>query len=52
MEPKDRTVAVYHAAGEPTRVLDEAGMLDGEQVVPGFKMRVVDLFHEVPPVAG
>ena len=52
VEPEDRTVAVYHSAGEPTRVLDESGTLDGEQVVPGFTMPVADLFRGVPPVNG
>lgn len=52
VEPRDRTVAVYHSAGEPTRVLDESGTLDGEQVVPGFTMLVADLFDGVPPVNG
>ena len=52
VEPKNRTVAVYHAAGEPTRVLDETDALDGEQVVPGFAMPVADLFRGVPPVGG
>ena len=52
VEPKDRTVAVYHAAGDPTRVLAESDALDGEQVVPGFAMPVADLFRGVPPVGG
>jgi Uma2 family endonuclease len=43
-----RTVAVYHAPGEPTRVLHESDALDGEQVVSGFAMPVADLFRNVP----
>ena len=43
-----RTVAVYHAVGQPTRVLHETDTLDGEQVVPGFTMLVADLFKNVP----
>ena len=45
---KTRSVAVYHHAGEPVRVLDVAGQLDGEQVVRGFAMPVVELFRNVP----
>ena len=48
IDPPTRTVAVYHAPGEPTRVLHEGDSLDGEQVVPGFSMPVADLFRNVP----
>ena len=48
IDPSTRTVAVYHAAGEPTRVLGESEALDGEKVVPGFVMPVTDLFRNVP----
>ena len=48
VDPQTRTVAVYHAIGEPTRVLTESDTLDGEQVVPGFTMPVADLFRTVP----
>jgi Uma2 family endonuclease len=50
IDPRPRTVAVYHAPGQPTRVLDESGTLDGEQVVPGFTLPVADLFRNVPPI--
>src|SRR4051794_3805293 len=40
IEPATRTVSVYHRPGEPTCVLDEHSMLDGEQVVPGFTFAV------------
>ena len=48
VDPKTRTVAIYHSTGEPTRVLRETDILDGEQVVPGFAMPVADLFRNVP----
>ena len=48
IEQEARTVAVYHAAADPTRVLHESDALDGEQVVPGFTMPVADLFRNVP----
>ena len=49
VDPPTRTVAIYHGPGEPTRVLDTAGQLDGEEVVPGFTLPVADLFRNVPP---
>ncbi|CAA9383270.1 MAG: hypothetical protein AVDCRST_MAG64-804 [uncultured Phycisphaerae bacterium] len=48
IDPVPRTVAVYHAPGEPVRVLNENDVLDGEQVVPGFTMPVGDLFSNIP----
>jgi Uma2 family endonuclease len=48
IDPITRTAAIYHAPGEPTRVLDISGTLDGEQVLPGFAMAVADLFRGVP----
>ena len=48
IDPRPRTVAVYHAPGEPTRVLQVSDALDGEQVVPGFLLPVADLFRNVP----
>lgn len=50
IDPRRRTVAVYHGPGGPARVLEEADHLDGEQVVPGFAMPVRDLFRNVPPL--
>ena len=49
VDPPTRTVAIYHGPGQPTRVLDSAGQLDGEEVVPGFTLPVADLFRNVPP---
>jgi Uma2 family endonuclease len=48
IDPRTRTVAVYHVPGESTRVLTESDTLDGEQVIPGFTMPVADLFRNVP----
>ena len=48
VDPPRRTVAVYHAPVEPTRVLDVSGTLEGEHVLPGFQMPVADLFRNVP----
>jgi Uma2 family endonuclease len=44
-----RTVAVYHQAGEPTRILNESDHLDGEQFLPGFSILVAEIFRNVPP---
>jgi Uma2 family endonuclease len=49
IDPATRTVAVYHGPSAPTRVLDERGTLDGEQVIPGFTLPVASLFLNVPP---
>jgi Uma2 family endonuclease len=49
VDPRARTAAVYHAPGDPAFVLDEAGRLDGEGVLPGFTLPVADLFRGVPP---
>ena len=34
--------------GNATRVLDDAALLDGEDVLPGFSMAVADLFRDLP----
>jgi Uma2 family endonuclease len=47
IDPTSRTVSVYNAPGDPTRVLTESDALDGEQVVPGFSMPVAELFRNV-----
>jgi Uma2 family endonuclease len=51
IDPRRRTVAVYHGPGDPTRILEVADILNGEQVVPGFTMPVTDLFRNVPPLS-
>jgi Uma2 family endonuclease len=49
VDPPTRTVAIYHAPGEPTRVLRESDSLDGESVLPGFSLPVSALFKNVAP---
>ncbi len=47
--PFDRTINVYRLADEPTpQVVNEAGTLDGENVIPGFKLLVSEIF-DYPP---
>ncbi len=48
IDPNPRTVAVYHKPGEPTSVLDERGELQGDQVLPGLRILIADLFRGVP----
>jgi Uma2 family endonuclease len=48
IDPPSRTVAVYHSATQPTRVLKDSDVLEGGQVIPGFTMPVTDLFRNVP----
>lgn len=43
--PETREVEVY-APGQPVRILDIKGTLDGGQVLPGFRLEVADLFAE------
>jgi Uma2 family endonuclease len=48
VELEARKVSVYRSPGAPTRVLDESGVLDGEDVVPGFSVPVADVFRKLP----
>jgi Uma2 family endonuclease len=48
VDPRDRTVAVYHGPDAPTVILQETDTLDGEQVVPGFSMPISLMFQNVP----
>jgi Uma2 family endonuclease len=48
IDPRARTIAVFHAAGQPSRVLHETDHLDGDHVLPGFSMAVDELFRNVP----
>jgi len=43
LEPAQRAVTVF-AAGEPPRVLGVADVLDGGDVLPGFRLPLSDLF--------
>lgn len=48
IDPKTRTVRIYHRPGQPTQVLEVDGTLDGEKVLPGFAMAVAELFRKLP----
>lgn len=51
IDPPTRTVAVYHSSGDPTVVLNESQILDGEPVLPGFTLLISDLFRNNPEAA-
>ena len=44
VDPKQRTVAVYTSASEPDRVLTATETLNGGTVVPGFELKLSELF--------
>lgn len=43
VDPEDRSVSVYRSGRDPVE-LDEAGVIDGEDVVPGWTLPVHDIF--------
>jgi Uma2 family endonuclease len=43
IDPEDRSVSVYRP-GQPLRILQESDHLDGEDVLPGFRLPVRELF--------
>ena len=46
IHPKNKTVEVYHAdPNTPTQTFTIEDELSGEEVIPGFKLRVADLFE-------
>lgn len=45
VEPKSRSVTV-HRPGAAPRVIDGAGTLDGEDVLPGFRVELESLFEQ------
>lgn len=49
VNPHTRVVEV-HQAGQPPRVIDENGTLDGGEVLPGCQLAVRDIFPESPVV--
>ena len=51
VDPRARTVAVYHSAEEAT-FLDAAATLDGGEVLPGFEIPLADLFDELDRQSG
>ncbi len=46
--PEMRTIRVFQADGS-TSTLREADMLDGDSLLPGFSVRVSDLFPAIKP---
>lgn len=44
IEPKRRTVTV-HSPGREPRTLEDGDVLDGEDIVPGFRLAVTDLWE-------
>jgi len=48
IDPPTRTVAIYHRPGEPTRILEENAVLEGEMVLPGLSIQITELFRNVP----
>lgn len=48
IDPASRTVSVYHAANQPTQLLDEQATLDGGAVLPGLSFAVAHVFRGVP----
>jgi Uma2 family endonuclease len=47
VRPRDRTVAVHHAAASP-RVFQKDEMLEDAVVMPGFRYPLRDLFENIP----
>lgn len=46
VDPKERNVTVYHAVqAEPMQTLSVEQELDGEDIIPGFKLSVAALFE-------
>ena len=43
LDPKSKVTAVFRS-GQPVRFLDEDGVLDGEDVLPGFSLPLRDVF--------
>jgi Uma2 family endonuclease len=48
IDPPSRTVAIHHGPGSPTRVISANDILDGDAVLPGFAVKVTDLFRSIP----
>jgi Uma2 family endonuclease len=45
VDPRSRTVTLRRPNG-PSSALSESGVLEGEDVVPGFRLAVADIFAE------
>jgi Uma2 family endonuclease len=49
VDPPPRTIEVYTGLVTPPRLLTEADVLDGGEVLPGFDLSIRELFAELPP---
>jgi hypothetical protein len=38
---------IYHSPKEPDRLLKSGNFLDGEDIVPGFKLAIAELFENL-----
>jgi Uma2 family endonuclease len=47
IDPPTRTSRVY-TSREDVEMIDESGFLDGRDVLPGFRLRLGELFERVP----
>ena len=47
IDPASRTAEVYRTPGEPTRRLGVDDLLDGEDVLPGFSLRLGEVFADL-----
>jgi len=47
ISPKQKYILVYRNAQEPDRLLKSNDSLDGEEIVPGFNLPVVELFQKL-----
>lgn len=46
-DPRARTVAIHTSAEMPDRILGQADTLQGDLVLPGFELKLADLFAEL-----
>jgi Uma2 family endonuclease len=46
IHPATRSVVVYHGPTTVARVAEEGGELDGEQVLPGFRLLLEEVFRD------
>ncbi|OCQ95975.1 hypothetical protein BCD67_23070 [Oscillatoriales cyanobacterium USR001] len=47
INPKQKYILVYRNAQEPDRLLKSNDSLDGEEIVPGLNLSVVELFQKL-----
>ncbi len=48
ISPSQHYILVYRSPQEPDRLLKSGDFLDGEDVIPGFRYSVAELFQELP----